>query len=69
MCVSSLYEEVRCLGLLEAIALQARRVPVGPSYGGFIFQAITAVSVLIVSVGILYVLIKLGSFLEAKGKT
>jgi hypothetical protein len=42
----------------------------GPSYGGFIFQAISAVSVLIVSVGILYVLVKLGSFLDAmKGKT
>jgi hypothetical protein len=63
-------KEVRCLGFLETIALQARTVPFGPSYGGFIFQAISAVSVLIVSVGVLYVLVKLGSFLEAmKGKT
>jgi hypothetical protein len=45
--------------------LQARGVPFGPSYGGFIFQAVFAVSVLMVSVGILYVLLKLGSFLEA----
>jgi hypothetical protein len=70
MCVLPLGKEVRCLGFLGTIALQARAVPFGPSYGGFIFQAISAVSVLIVSVGILYVLVKLGSFLEAmKGKT
>jgi len=31
----------------------------------FIFGAITAVSVLLVTVGILYVLIKLGRFLDA----
>ncbi|MGA2627888.1 MAG: hypothetical protein ABSF63_12635 [Candidatus Bathyarchaeia archaeon] len=36
----------------------------------FIFGAITAVSVLLVSVGILYVLMKLGRFLDAmKDKT
>ena len=36
-------------------------------YGGgsFIFGAISAVSVLIISVGIFYVLMKLGSFLDA----
>jgi hypothetical protein len=72
--VFPLGKEVRCLGFLDTIALQARlvprTVPFGPSYGGFIFQAISAVSVLIVSVGILYVLVKLGSFLDAmKGKT
>jgi hypothetical protein len=38
--------------------------------GSFIFGAITAVSVLLVSVGILYVLMKLGRFLDAlKDKT
>jgi hypothetical protein len=70
MCVFPLDKEVRCLGFSETIALQARRVPFGPFYGGFVFQAISAVSVLIVSVGILYVLLKLGSFLDAmKAKT
>ncbi len=36
-------------------------------YGGgsFIFTAISAVSTLIIAVGIFYVLIKLGSFLDA----
>jgi len=38
--------------------------------GDLILGAITAVSVLVVSVGILYVLMKLGRFLEAlKDKT
>jgi hypothetical protein len=38
--------------------------------GDVIFGAITAVSVLVVSVGIFYVLMKLGGFLEAlKDKT
>jgi len=68
--LTALGKEVRCLGFLDTIALQVRTVPFGPSYGGFIFQAISAVSVLIVSVGVLYVLVKLGGFLEAmKGKT
>jgi len=42
------------------------------AYGGgsFIFTAISAVSILIVSIGIFYVLMKLGSFLDAmKEKT
>jgi succinate dehydrogenase hydrophobic anchor subunit len=38
--------------------------------GSFIFQAITAVSILLVAVGIFYVLLKLGSFIDAmKEKT
>jgi len=38
--------------------------------GSFIFSAISAVSVLIVTVGVFYVLIKLGSLLDAlKEKT
>ena len=38
--------------------------------GSFIFQAITAVSILLVAVGIFYVLIKLGSLIDAmKEKT
>jgi succinate dehydrogenase hydrophobic anchor subunit len=38
--------------------------------GSFIFQAITAVSILLVAVGIFYVLVKLGSFIDAmKEKT
>jgi hypothetical protein len=62
-------EEVRCLGFLDSIVLQTRMVPLRPLFGGFILEAAFAVSVLIVSVGILYVLIKLGSYLDAmKGK-
>jgi hypothetical protein len=43
---------------------------VGYGGGSFIFAAISAVSVLIVSVGIFYVLMKLGNLLDAmKEKT
>ena len=50
--------------------MQTRMAPLRPLFGGFILEAAFAVSVLIVSVGILYVLIKLGSYLDAmKGKT
>ncbi len=39
-------------------------------YGGsFIFGAIGAVSVLLITVGLFYVLIKLGSFLDAMKET
>jgi hypothetical protein len=38
---------------------------VGYGGGSFIFGAIGAVSVLIISIGIFYVLMKLGSFLDA----
>jgi hypothetical protein len=38
--------------------------------GSFIFGAISAVSILLITVGVFYVLIKLGSFLDAmKEKT
>jgi len=56
-------------------ALQAAPGMQGPQQAGgmggdLILGAITAVSVLVVSVGILYVLMKLGRFLEAlKDKT
>ena len=56
-------------------ALQAAPGMQGPQQavgmgGDLILGAITAVSVLVVSVGILYVLMKLGRFLEAlKDKT
>jgi hypothetical protein len=33
--------------------------------GSFIFGAVSAVSILLVAVGILYVLVKLGRFLDA----
>ena len=36
-----------------------------PFFGGFIIEVVFAVSVLMISVGILYVLIKLGSYLDA----
>ena len=39
-------------------------------FGGFIFSAIGAVSVLLITVGVFYVLIKLGNLLDAmKEKT
>ena len=58
------------MGFLDSILLQTRMAPFRPLIGGFIFEAVFAVSVLIVSVGILYVLIKLGSYLDAmKGRT
>ncbi len=43
----------------------------GMGFGGsFIFGAISAVSVLLITVGVFYVLIKLGSFIDAlKEKT
>ena len=43
----------------------------GMGFGGsFIFGAISAVSILLITVGVFYVLIKLGSFLDAmKEKT
>ena len=42
----------------------------GMGYGSFIFGAIGAVSVLLITVGVFYVLIKLGSLLDAlKEKT
>ena len=58
------------MGFLDSIVLQTRMAPLRPLFGGFILEAAFAVSVLMVSVGILYVLIKLGSYLDAmKGKT
>jgi len=60
---------------LLSYALQAAPGMQGPQQAGgvggdVIFGAITAVSVLVVSVGIFYVLMKLGGFLEAlKDKT
>jgi hypothetical protein len=43
---------------------------VGYGGGSFLFSAISAISMLIISVGVFYVLIKLGSFIDAmKEKT
>ena len=53
------------MSLLDSIVLQARIAPMRPLLGGFIIEVAFAVSILMVSVGILYVLIKLGSYLEA----
>ena len=53
------------MGFLDSIVLQARIAPMRPFFGGFIIEVAFAVSVLMVSVGILYVLIKLGSYLDA----
>jgi hypothetical protein len=60
------------MGILDTVLQTAPRFPArAPGYGGsFIFQVVMAVSVLLVAVGIFYVLIKLGSFLDAmKEKT
>jgi hypothetical protein len=55
------------LSILDKALQTAPRFPApAPGYGGsFIFQVVSAVSVLLVAVGIFYVLIKLGSFLDA----
>ena len=54
-----------CLVFLDSIVSQARIAPMRPFFGGFIIEVVFAVSVLMISVGILYVLIKLGSYLDA----
>jgi hypothetical protein len=59
------------MSLLQTVLQTAPGMRAG-GYGGgsFIFGAISAVSILIISVGIFYVLMKLGSFLDAmKEKT
>ena len=54
---------------LDQTALQTAshtsRMMFGFGGGGFIFGAISAVSVLIISVGIFYVLMKLGGLIDA----
>ena len=61
------------MSLLQTVLQTAPSHPmrmVGYGGGSFIFGAIGAVSVLIISIGIFYVLMKLGSFLDAmKEKT
>ena len=62
------------MGFLSYVLQAAPGVQVPQQTAGmgesFMFGAITAVSVLLVSVGILYVLMKLGRFLDAmKDKT
>jgi hypothetical protein len=55
--------------VLQTAPSQAFRAG-GYAGGSFIFGAISAVSILIIAVGIFYVLMKLGSFLDAmKEKT
>ena len=60
------------LSLFDMVLQTAPGFASRPSMGGgaFIFQAIIAVSILLVAVGIFYVLVKLGSFIDAmKEKT
>lgn len=60
------------LSLFDTVLQTAPGFGSRPGMGGgsFIFQAITAVSILIVAVGIFYVLVKLGGFIDAmKEKT
>ena len=63
---------MRKLSLLDTVLQTAPNYPArGMGFGGsFIFGAISAVSVLLITVGVFYVLIKLGSLLDAlKEKT
>lgn len=57
------------MSFLSSVLQAAPGLPVNQQPAGmgdtFIFGAITAVSILLVSVGILYVLMKLGRFLDA----
>jgi hypothetical protein len=57
--------------MFETILAAAHRfAPRSPGIGGFIFGLVTPVAILLVTVGIFYVLIKLGSFIDAlKEKT
>jgi hypothetical protein len=60
------------LSLFDMVLQTAPGFGSRPSMGAgtFIFQAIIAVSILLVAVGIFYVLVKLGSFIDAmKEKT
>ena len=58
------------MSLLEAVLQTAPGRGMGFGFGSFIFGAIGAVSVLLITVGVFYVLIKLGSLLDAlKEKT
>jgi hypothetical protein len=58
------------MSLLQTVLQTAPMQRAGYGGGSFIFAAIGAVSVLIISVGIFYVLMKLGSLLDAmKEKT
>jgi len=72
--VSDNYKEVKeRMSLLQTVLQTTPAHPVrAMAYGGgsFIFAAIGAVSVLIISVGIFYVLMKLGGLIDAmKDKT
>lgn len=59
------------MSLLDTVLQTAPSYPRSMGFGGsFIFGAISAVSVLLITVGVFYVLIKLGSLLDAlKEKT
>jgi len=60
------------MSLLDTVLQTTHTYPArGMGFGGsFIFGAISAVSVLLITVGVFYVLIKLGSLLDAlKEKT
>ncbi len=54
------------MSILETVLQTAPRYPTRtPGMGGFIFGIIMPVSILLVTVGVFYVLIKLGQFLDA----
>ena len=66
-------EVIEKMSLLQTVLQTAPSYPMrSGGYGGgsFIFGAISAISTLVVAIGIFYVLMKLGSFLDAmKEKT
>lgn len=55
------------MNTLDVVLQASPRFPAQTSgmNGSFIFGAVSAVSILLVAVGILYVLVKLGRFLDA----
>jgi len=55
------------MSLLQTVLQSAPSNPLRTGYGGgsFIFGAIGAISILIISVGIFYVLMKLGGLIDA----
>ena len=53
------------MNVLDTVLQTAPRLASRGMGGSFIFGAVTAVSILLVAVGIFYVLVKLGGFIDA----
>ena len=66
MTSSTSHDEVIRLSIFETILATAPRyTPRSAGMGGISFGIITPVSILLVTVGVFYVLIKLGGFIDA----